>query len=352
MITIPTLLINDTRLISSTVPEVASAPFNPGSTYGLGATASVAGTLGIIKEYQSLQPGNIGHTPTTSPTWWKWIGDTYQVYSAGSTYELGERVIDPVAHLVYQSYLDGNMGHPLTDTTKWQEIGATNRYAMFDMYSSSATVAPGSITVVLAPGRRINALSLVGMVANEVAASATSGGSGVYTMTANLNTRAVFGAWDYCFKPFTTKPSILRLDIPPYTDIVITITITATDGNASVKWCAIGMSEYIGDIQYNPSPGSNNYSTVDRNFDGSISKMLPRPRVPTSTQKVAVDKSRVDAVNNIIMSLDAQPAIWAGLEDDNDGYFSLLLFVGFYTAFVWDLDAPQSAQYNLTLEHV
>lgn len=352
MIVMPALPITDARLTSSTVPEVASALYNSGTTYGLDATSSVAGALGLITEYQSLQAGNTNHTPASSPTWWKKLGDTYQVYSSGATYVLDERVIDPVAHLVYRSLVNPNLGNALTDATKWQKIGSTNRHAMFDMLSSAATVAPGVITVVLTPGQRINAFSLVGMVANSVSVSATSGGAVVYTATADLNTREVFDAWDYCFKPFSTKPSILRFDVPPYTDLVITITIAATEGNASIKWCVIGMSEYVGAIQYNPNPGSKNFSTVDRNFDSTINKMDPRPRVPTASLTVAVDKSRVNAVNNLIMSLDAQPAVWAGLEDDSDGYFDLLLFLGFFTEFVWDLDAPTSAQYKLTLENI
>ncbi|MGZ5628659.1 MAG: hypothetical protein ACXWFA_18210 [Methylobacter sp.] len=335
------------------MPETASAAYDPGTTYALHATASVAGALGLITEYRSLQASNVGHAPASSPTWWAKVGDTYQVYASGSTYALGERVIDPVNHMVYESYLAGNIGQPLTDTTKWQKIGATNKFAMFDMLSSAATVAPGSLTWVLTPGQRVNSLGLLGMIANTVIVSASSGGNVVYTATADLNTRYVFNHTDYAFKPFSTKPSIVRFDIPPHSDIVITITIAATEGDVSIKWCGIDLSEYIGDVLYNPTPGGKNYSTVERNsIDGGINRMIPRPRIPTVPLTLAVDKSRVNAVDDLLVKLDGRTAIWAGLHDDSDGYFDLLLVCGFCSDFSWDLDAPTSALLKLTLESI
>lgn len=349
---IPPIAITDAKLTSSTAVEVASALYVAGTTYGLGATVSVAGSLGLLTEYKSLQVGNIGHSPASSPTWWQKKGDTYQVYSAGSTYALNEYVIDPSAHLVYKSVIAGNVGNALTDTTKWQKIGKTNRWAAYDLTTTQATVVPLSYSFVITPGERINSISFKGMRANYLSVSVSSGGTVVYTASEDLNTREVFGYYDHCFKPFTTKPSFIRFDLPPYTDAVITVTLSVTEGDVVLTSFGIGSYVYIGAVQYGATSGSKGYSTVDRNFDATINKMIPRRRVPIKNLTLEVEKDRLNSIDKAIEPYDAQPAIWSGLDDDNDGYFEVLHLVAFYTDYKFNLSNVKQALLNLDLEEI
>lgn len=349
---IPPIVITDAKLISSSVVEVASAAYVPGTTYALNATASVAGALGLITEYKSLQAGNVDHTPASSPSWWVKTGDTYQVYSAGATYALGEYVIDPVAHLVYKSYVAGNIGQSLTDTTKWQKIGYTNRWAMFDLKSNRRTVVPGSFTYVIAPGERVNSIGLGWMSANHVEISVTSGGTVVYTATADLNEREVFNGADYCFLPFETRESLIRFDLPLYSDGVITITASVTEGNVEVGAFGVGMYVYIGDIQYNPEVGEKNFSTVNREFDGTLAEMMPRLSIPDLHGVLDLNKMYVNRVRKLMVSLNARVAFWCGIHDDTDGYFDALFIIGFYTNYKINPDAPVNALFNLDLEGI
>lgn len=347
---IPPVTITDAKLISTTVVEVASAAYSAGTTYALNATASVAGSMGLITEYRSLQAANTGHAPASSPTWWAKVGDTYQVYSAAATYALDEYVIDPVAHLVYRSNIAGNLGQALTDTTKWQKRGYTNRWNIFDLKSNRRTVAPGSVTYVITPGERIDSIGLGWMRANAVAISMSSGGTTVYTETADLNMREVFTARDYCFLPFETRESLVRFDLPLYSDAVITVTISATEGDVEVGALGVAMSEYIGDVQYNPEDGAKNYSTVDRNFDGTISQMMPHLSIPELHCVLDLDKMYVNRVRRLRRLLNAVVVFWVGIDDDTDAYFDALFTIGFYTGFKINPDAPQRALINLDVE--
>jgi hypothetical protein len=80
----------DAVLTTSNVVETAlPAAYVAGTTYA--AAVSVSVTTGtVIACYTSLQPGNIGRTPASSPLWWQLSGTTYASYVGGTTYALGD----------------------------------------------------------------------------------------------------------------------------------------------------------------------------------------------------------------------------------------------------------------------
>lgn len=347
---IPPLAITDAMLTSSSAVETAPAAYAGGTTYALNDTASVAGSAGLITVYKSLAGSNTGHDPASSPLWWVSIGTTYQVHS-GATYALRDRVIDATAHLVYES-LSGSNTAALTDTTKWLEIGKTNPWAMFDLLRNTATIQPGSITAVLTPGERVDSIALLGVVANSVSITITSDAVTVYTLTESLNTRESFGWYDYFFRPITTRPSLIRFDLPPYTNAVITVTLTADTGNAECGACVIGTSEYLGRVLAEAESDVLNFSSVTRNAFGD-SQLVPRRNVPRTQQQIIADKSRVNRIRTLRDSLNATPAVWSGLDDlDSDGYFEAVLILGIYKRFTINLRHPQHAAISLELEEV
>lgn len=349
---IPPLTITDAILTGSTVPETPPAAYAGGTTYALNDTVSVAGAAGLQTVYQSLQNGNIGHTPSSNPAWWANIGNTYQVYSGAATYALGDRVIDTTAHLVYESLVASNTGNALTNTAKWLLIGPTNRWAMFDLLRDTASVVPSALTVILTPGRRVDSLAILGMVANSINISITSNAVVVYNKTVNLDTREALDWFDYFFYPFTTQPSLALFDLPPYVNSVITITLTATSGNVECGACVLGSYEYIGDVQYSAESDVLNFSSVTRDFAGNTAVMVQRRNVPKTIQQIMLDKSRVNKVRTLRDALNAIPAVWAGLDNSGDGYFEALLILGFYKKFTINLAHPTKAVISLELEEI
>ena len=73
---------------------------------------------GDEKVYVSLQNNNTGHTPATSPTWWKevknWVNTT--------TYAANERVFGSDG-LIYKSLQAANVNHLITETAWWEKFG-------------------------------------------------------------------------------------------------------------------------------------------------------------------------------------------------------------------------------------
>lgn len=354
MYVIPPIAITDSLLSASTVIETTPDAYAGGTTYALDDLVYV-GTVGsALTVYKSLQASNTGHTPASSPTWWENVGAVYAEYSSGTTYALGATVQVAATHLVYESLAAGNVGHAVTDTTKWMPMGNTNRWAMFDTLRSTPSVAPSSITAVVTPGQRVNSLALVGLSnvgTAIITASSTTGGGSVYSLTKSLSTREVFDMYDYFFAPFSMRNALLVNDIPPYSDIVITVTCSTTSGSVSVGGCVVGNSEYLGGVEYNAEDDVINFSTVDRNTYGTAT-MVARRNVPKTVQTVWCDKSRVRSIRNIREALNATTAVWYGLDDDSDDYFESLLIMGFYRKFSINLAHPTSAILNIELEEV
>lgn len=360
----PPIEITDTKLISSTAAEPHDpAAYNAGTTYALGAIIKLSADFVI---YESLLDGNIGHTPKENPIWWKKVGVTETAYNAGTTYALGDTVSSSLYHRCYESLAADNLGNPLpvppeTTTTKWMDVGPTNRFAMFDLSRNTQTVTASPLTVEIAPGQRINTVGLVGLVGNEVQISATSvqGGGTVYpnaysasaTGIFDLNMRNVTNGYEYCFMPFSTLPSVIVFDIPPYSDIVITATITSTAGNVKCGALIVGTYIYIGTTQYGVTNDGLNFSSITRDVFGEAT-LIPRRTVPKTEQMILVDSVYINQCKKARERLNAIPALWTGIDDDTSGWFDLLAILGIYTQF--QISAPNNAraEINLALEEI
>lgn len=273
-------------------------------------------------------------------------------YNAGATYALGDVVVVAADHRTYQSLQAGNIGHtPISSPTWWLDIGPTNRWKMFDLLRNTQTEQASPLTVVITPGVRCNSLALLGLVGDSVTVSITSGGSTVYTHTQDLSTREVLDWYDYFFELFSTMPSVVLFDLPPYTNAIITVTITRGTGDVSCGSLVLGSYIYIGAVEYSAESDALNFSTVERDTFGD-SLLVPRRTVPKTNQTVWCKKSRVNKVRDLRDALNAVAAVWSGIDDITDDYAEALLILGYYRRFTINLTHPDDAVITLELEEI
>jgi hypothetical protein len=353
----PPVTITDAKLTSSTATEPhAPSAYAAGTTYAYGDIVKVVADFCI---YESLAGSNTENTPSTSPLWWRKIGTTEDAYNVGTTYGLGDTVYSAATHRCYESLAAGNVGNPLpvlpeTTTTKWLDVGPTNKWAIFDLNANTQTVCASPLTVVVAPGERINTVGLTGLKGNSVIISATSvtGGGTVYpAKTINLNTREVLGPYSYCFEPFSTLPSAVVFDIPPYSDIIITITISSTSGTVKGGACVLGTYIYLGKLKSGASNDAQNFSTVTRDLWGNAT-LVPRRALPKTDQVLSVESFRVNKIKQARIDLNAVPALWTGIDDATSDWFDLLAILGIYTKFTIGAPYNNTAEINLSLEEI
>lgn len=353
----PPVLITDAKLTSSGAVEPhAPAAYAGGTTYALGDIALVAADFTI---YESLAGTNLGHTPSSSPTWWRILGPTETAYNAGTTYGLGDTASSAATHRCYESLAAGNIGNPLpvspeTTTTKWLDVGPTNKWAMFDLARNTQTVRASPLTVVIAPGERVNTVGLTGILGNSLVISATSvtGGGAVYNSgTIDLNTREVADGYDYSFAPFGTRPSYAVFDIPSYSDIIITVTIAATSGNVKCGAMVVGTYVYLGDVQYHAKNDGLNFSSITRDVWGNAT-LVPRRTIPKTNQALMLPSNRVTKAMAARVALNAVPCLWTGLDDTTSDWFEMLAIMGIYKQFEIDASLPEVATITLELEEI
>ena len=284
-------------------------------------------------------------------------GSGETLYNAATTYAAGDEVYC-ANHRRYASRVAANTGNDPTTatvetpTTYWRDIGATNKWKMFDLTSSSVTLAASPLTVVVTPGQRVDSLAFAGLLADSITVTVTRPGPvTVFTETRDLRTRNVANWYQYFFTPFDYVRRAAFFDIPPYTDSIITITITKAGGGIEVQACGFGMVEDIGGAARPANVGRLSFSKVDRNFAGDI--QLKRRRVtPKIALRLYLDAVYLTRVLSVLDALDARVAFYVGIPDSTHAYYEPLLLVGFPRAWPAETAEEDVAVINLEVEEI
>ena len=384
---IPPLSISNAMLTSSTAPEpgVNESAYNSGTTYAVGdyvilgsptstvtITIAAPGVITWTAHGQALWTPVVFTTTGALPTGLVANTEYYVTTITTNTFQVaaavggaaitttgtqsGTHTATTKVHRVYQSLKASNLGNYPTlaaSSTWWVDAGPTNQWGMFDLLRNTSTIIPSPLTVVLTPGQRVNSIALLGVVANSVTVSITSvlGGGTVYNVTTSMNSRNTIDWYSYFFEPFSTNPSLVFFDLPPYSDAIITVTLTATSGNVWLGSLCLGTYVALGSAQYNAVSDVLNFSTIARDIYGN-STLTPRRNVPKTVQKCRIEKTSVNKIIALRTLLNAVPAVWSGLDDVTDLYANSLLILGIYKAFSINIDLPTNAEINLELEEV
>ena len=259
----------------------------------------------------------------------------YPEYVAGTTYAAGDKVIETASgvHKIYESLVGGNVGnYPPTDVLaavpKWLEIGATNRWAVFDSKVGSQTSKAPSMSYTLAPGM-FDSIALLNMDATGVSIVMTDPVDGeVYNEAIDLlSTASVIDGYTYCFEPILRKTDLVLLDLPPYSTATVVITVTNTGGTAKCGAIILGMKATIGTTLRSGSVGITDYSvkTVDAFGNYTIVK---RANAKRGSYDVQILNTLVDEVFRMLTEQCSIAVVWIGI----DGYTSTYSY-GFYKDF-------------------
>jgi len=298
--------ITDSNFVSSTIPE----PYNPGSP-----------TLEIV---------------------WTSLG----------FYAEGDKRIRTETHRVYRCKKThtGISIPPELDTEHWEDFSPTNRWAMFDTVINTQSIDVNSITVTVAPGV-INGVALIELLGNEVTvtmrdAVGSPSGNVVYNKTISLDISDVYDWYTYFFEPFTQRKSVVLLDLPPYLNNELTVTITGPQ-NVAIGGLIAGVVYTFGDTQYNATAGIRDYSRKVTNEETGIVSLQQRKFSKRLKAKLKVPAGSTNALQQILIDLRAVPTVWVG--DDTGEYEALTVF-GFYRDFELDVAYPSFSFYSLDIE--
>lgn len=281
------------------------------------------------------------------------VAETEPQWNSLTTYGVGDIVRGSGAdvHRLFESLTPNNQNSPLSDTTKWLDAGPSNRWRMFDLLRSTGSTGPSPMTVVLTPGKRTDAVGLVGLIADKVTISVTAGGNVVYTATQILSTRAITNWYEYFFSEFSYQQALAKFDLPPFANAIVTFTFERANGDVTVGGVLIGTSVFIGVTQHEAESDVENFSRIDRT-DFGTAILVPRRSVPRTNQTVWCTKAEVNKVIAVRDALNAVPALWSGIDDAQSGYFEASLILGIYKRFSINMAYPNDALITLELEEV
>lgn len=300
----------DATLVSTNVVEAIIAAYNSGTTYGSGTQVGVtAGTVQTI--YKSLQASNLNHTPSSSPTWWGYVGVTYLTYNTGTTYGAGDIVssISADVHHLYKSTTAGNLNQPLADTTKWTLLGSTNARALFDDTYGSQTVNADEIVFQLTPGVLVNSLWFGNCDAGAIRVQQSDSG---FDVTSNLNSHEVLNWYDWYYTPLRRMADLASIaNIPPYPASTLTITISNTGGIAKCGIFVMGVAQVLGLTNWEIMASIVSYSGTTTDGFGNT-KFLSRAKVKKLKLDVTITPGYHDEAFRIMTECSDTPLVLIG----------------------------------------
>ena len=271
----------------------------------------------------------------------------HTVWSDVAPYAVGAKVIRDRRRWTAIQAVTGH--DPATDVENawWTFDGPTNRWAMFDQAAGTLTTATGELEVVLAPGR-VDSLALIDIDAASVTVTMTSGGVPVYERQQSTSAAAteIDNWWSWFFEPIGKRSTLIFDDMPPYSNAVVTVTISASGpaGAVSVGTMLVGRMLEFGATEAGPSVGINDFSLKEVDAFGHA-RVVPRTWTGKMTLRAIVDTSRVDTIRNEMAALRATPALWIG----EDGFDCLAVY-GFFKSFSIDLALETKSYLSAEIE--
>ncbi|WP_416463186.1 hypothetical protein [Sphingomonas sp. VDB2] len=254
-------------------------------------------------------------------------------WSSSTTYPLGYRVIKAAVHRVYESVAVENAGHdPEEEASSWWiEVGATNRWAMFDEGVGSATRQTDSIAVTIAPGQYVDTVAILDTDAVTVRVQVSVGGSGVYDETLTRE---------------ADQANLIFRDLPIDSAASISVTASASGSSAYVEigTLIVGAIVDLGITETGPSVAITDFSRRNTDDFGTTT-VVERGWAKRMGIRSLIDAADADIVQRRLAALRARACLWIGEEE----YDSLTIY-GFFKDFSIDLSLVAKSYCTLTIE--
>jgi hypothetical protein len=330
--------VTDSILTSSTIPEQVAATYSGGTTYAAGDLAGAASTYGAAQTvWRSLQAGNTGNAQVEG-VWWTLAGTVSPVYASGSSCNIGGIVTDLATHTLYESLVNSNTGNALSDATKWKNIGATNRWKMFDGSYQTQSTALNSFSLVLTPGEIVNSLALLNV--EGTSATVTQSVSG-YSSTVVLVRHDVLNWFDWYYEvPIRTGDAVFT-DIPPYPASTLTIEVVNTGDTAKCGTMVVGKSRTLGLTEWEFSRSINDYSRAVEDANGTV-ELVQGAYSKRMVVDVWVEEGMESEVTRVLEEYRAQALVFVG-----SSAYSMAIIYGFLGA--WNVPVSIRGR-NATIE--
>jgi len=271
--------------------------------------------------------------------------DDASEWSSGTSYNTSDQVIVLGVHQRLYEALQSTTGDfPPDNPTVWNDLGAINRWKMFDGGSNTQTVNPDTIEVTLEPDGINNAFSLFNLLGSEAEVTVTDDVEGVvFNKTYNLIDNSSVDSWyAYFFEPIVFIRQLADITLPSYKGAQIDITVTNIGDQAKCGLAIIGQQADIGTTVFGTSVGIRDFSRKEVDNFGN-STVVERRFFRLVDYDIRIDTDKVDFVQKVLSDRRATPTVYIGTVDNPE-----TIVYGYYRDF--DIVLSNPAFSNATIE--
>ena len=246
----------------------------------------------------------------------------YTAWSSGTNYGLAARCISATTHKIYESLIANNLNHDPTNinnrtgtTPWWLEIGATNKWALFDGLSSSQSTADGSFTVLIKPSY-YDSIYMGGLAYGSIHVTVQNyiDGPIVYdSHVIRLDGSVIDDYWGYFFYPFQQMTDYLFAEIVHGYAKIVTIEFKADTGNATCGILVFGTRKELGKALYGAKSKPKSYSYINIDEFG-VNQIVRRKSATDISLTAIVDLDKASTSIKAVQEALDVPAVWIGSE--------------------------------------
>lgn len=269
------------------------------------------------------------------------------LWTAG-TYTIGQlRIYD---HRVYEVIIASTTARPdigaVATPPSWLDLGATNRFKMFDEIISTQTVFAAEVDVDITPAVVVNSAAFFGMSGNEITLTITDPIEGVvYTETRSLQDNTFIVNWyAYFFEEIAFLSDMVFLNLPAYGNATFNAIIDGGVGDAKVGEVVIGKQRNLGVSNFGTSVSIQDYSIKSTDEFGNT-VIVPRAFAKRADYDVTVNTSSVAATQKALADIRTTPTVFIGDENRPE-----TVVYGFYKQFNIVLSTPSISDCSIEVE--
>lgn len=294
-----------------------------------------------------LLSSSITEPSAAEPAWNS--GDTYAEFAQVS-------VVTTNSHLVYESLQSGNTNHPTptppAESNDWWMLKSyTNRWRMFEFNRALPSVGGSPLTVVLRPGKRINAIVLLGIKAAtlEITVQDGIGGDAVFGVTQDLLARHALTHYEWAFLSFLYDTVFATFDVPPVGDPVITVRLTHPDGVCEIDRFCVGLATDIGEVEWNTVAEDENYSKIT--YKSGAVVFEPVQNMPGLEMVLSINANRINRAIQFKVLSSPKAVVWSAMHKI-EPYKQMHVMIGPYERFRFTTQNHRLSQINLKIRGI
>lgn len=270
----------------------------------------------------------------------------YSDWISTTTYGVGDRVT--YNNYYWESLISSNTGNiPELEPTKWVQLQASNKWAMFDSQVSSATTFNGNLQVVIKPNEYFTSIALFNVSALNCSISITNGigGETIFESSKVLDKTFISNWYSYFFEEFDIGDELVFDGVPPYKNAVITVTLYGMS-KTSVGVIVIGQKIEIGKTRNGLNYGIRDYSVKETDEFG-ITRFVERNFSKRMSPAVFVENGQLNFVGKVLTGLRATPSAWIATEDSR---FQGTTIFGYVKDWNVEISYPQHSLISIEIE--